>query len=300
MRPFALVRLLAVAVSGGLTFSGSPGLADEVSDAQKRAAAANLKKAEIDNAAVVETEHFIVCATIPEAKAKQLGAQLEKVYATARKALRFEPADSPWKGKLTVYHLTDRRDFNLFARAVVGERPTADYFVGLRRDDPFVVDGVGLGEKAAEADRFGQTGALVGSAVLQGKMGGTEVPEWVRMGFGRSASLRAEGPNSKRLAAYKARARRAVLAGAGGRPVPVGAVWNESGTPDQGTLATCLMDYLAYGPGSAKLLDFLNGFRPNENVQNPGVAQALEAAMWKEPALDAAWKKWVQAGLPVK
>jgi hypothetical protein len=298
MRPLALFAVIAI--SGGLTSPGSPSRADEASDAQKRAATANLTKAEITAAAVVETEHFIVAATIPEAKARQLGDQLEKVYATASKALRFEPTDSPWKGKLAAYHLTDRRDFNLFARAVVGERPAGDYFIILRREDPFVVDGVGLGEKAAEADRFGQTGALVGAAVLQGKMGSTEVPEWVRLGFGRAASLRAEGPNSKRLAAYRAQARRAVLAGAGGRPVPLSAVWAESVTPDQATLATSLMDYIAFGPGSTKLLDFLNGFRPSEDNQSPGVAQALEAAMWKEPALDAAWKKWVAAGMVVK
>jgi hypothetical protein len=290
MRPLALVCLLAAVLAGSTA-------ADEASDAQKQAAAANLKRAEVTDATTVETDHFIVCATIPEAKAKQLGAQLEKVYATARKPLQFEPAESPWKGKLAVYHLTERKDFNLFARAVVGERPTEDYFINLRRDDPFVADGVGLGEKAAEADRFGQAGALVGSAVLQGKMGATGVPEWVRMGFGRAASLRAEGPNSKRLAAYKLQARRAVL---GGRPVPVSAVWGESATADQGTLATSLMDYLAFGPGGANLVKFLNGFRPNENNQSPGVAHALEAAMWKEPMLDAAWKRWVQAGMPAK
>src|SRR5947208_12299391 len=56
-----------------LAFALAPVAADELSDRQRKAAEANLKKGEVKKAVVVETNRFIVCATVPEAKAKVLG-----------------------------------------------------------------------------------------------------------------------------------------------------------------------------------------------------------------------------------
>src|SRR5262249_25735806 len=78
-----------------LGFALAPLAADELSDAQRKAAEANLKKGEVKKAAAVETKHFIVCATIPEAKAKALADTLEKAYARARKGLRWRRRTPP-------------------------------------------------------------------------------------------------------------------------------------------------------------------------------------------------------------
>jgi hypothetical protein len=73
-------------------------------------------------------------------------------------------------------------------------------------------------------------------------------------------------------------------------------LWNDMPLDDRETVATSLMDYIAFGPGAKESALFLGGFRPSDTVPNPGVAQALEAARWKEPQLEAAWRKWVQSG----
>ena len=270
--------------------------ADEVSDKQKEVARANLKKGDVRKAAVVETDHFIVCATIPEARAKALGAALEKVYPVARKALQMEEGESPWKGKLTVYYLTDRKEFNLFTAAVAGERTRESSYFALKGDEPYLVDGPELGEKATEAELFFEAGVLVASAVLQGHYRTAEFPEWVKTGFARAAALRAGGTTSPRYTAYKTKARRAVLGTAGKPPPALASLWNGNSPDDRETVATSLMDYVVFGPGAKDSTRFLGGFRPSETVAAPGPAQALEAAGWKEPQLEAAWRKWVQTG----
>src|SRR4051812_21473228 len=97
MRLAAVAALLAGALA--LPAQDKKDTKDEKKDVKKVDAAgqkatvvANLKKAEI-TAAVVETESFLIATTLPEAKAKALGAVLEKVVPVARKGLKFEDTD---------------------------------------------------------------------------------------------------------------------------------------------------------------------------------------------------------------
>jgi hypothetical protein len=277
-------------------FALAPLAADELSDNQRKAAEANLKKGEVKKAAVVETKHFIVGATIPEARAKVLADALEKAYASARKGLQMEDKDAPWKGRLTVYYLTDRREFNLFTLTVAGEKTRDSYFLSAKGNEPFLINGPELGEKTPEADLFFETGVLVASATIQGQYASAILPEWVKNGFARAAALRAAGTTSPRFASYRAKSRRVVLGTTGKAPAPMANLWNDMPLDDRETVATSLMDYIVFGPGAKEADRFLGGFRPSDQVPNPGVAQALEAAKWKEPQLEAAWRKWVQTG----
>ena len=271
-----------------------PVAADEASDAQKKVAAANLAKGDITKAVTVVTNELIVCATLTEAKTKALADALQKTHTLGRKVLQFEEKDDIWKGKLTVYYLPETKAFKNFIRSVAQARPDESYFFALRAAAPYIVESADVGDKATEADQFGEAGAHVATALLVTKGGtGTMFPEWVRGGLGRAISLRAEGTNTKRYGTYKATARKIVLGG--GKPAPINEVWEGRGKESE-VLATSLMDYIAFGPGQASFIKFINGFRPTETNQTPGVAQALEAAMWKQDALDAAWKKWVQGG----
>src|SRR5262249_26425364 len=161
---------------------------------------------EVKKAAVIETAHFIVCATVPEARAKVLGDNLEKAYASARKGLQMEDKDTAWKGKLAVYYLTDRREFNLFTLSVAGEKTRDSYFVSAKGNEPFLINGPELGEKTSEADLFFETGVLVASATIQGRYESALLPEWVKNGFARAAALRAGGTTSPRYSAYKTKA----------------------------------------------------------------------------------------------
>ena len=271
-----------------------PAAADESSEKQKKIAAANLTKGEVAKAATVETDDVIVCTTVGEAKAKQLADGLQKSHALARKVLQIDEKDKLWGGKLTVYYLPDTKTYKNFIRSVALDRPDGAYFFSLTGDAPYVVESGEAGDKPTEAEQFGAAGARVALAVLEKKMGPT-FPEWVKGGFGRAVSLRADGTTSKRYGAYKTAMRRAVLGGAGRGPLPVTDAWEGRGK-DGELAATSLMEYVLFAPTAGAGLKFLNGFRPTETVQTPGVPNALEAAMWKQETLDAAWKKWVQAG----
>lgn len=272
--------------------------ADETTDKQKKVAAENLKKAEVDKSEVVETESLIVHTTLPAPRAKAVASLLQKTYKVARKGLQLEEKEEPWKGKLTVYHLPDRKSYATFLRAVGGDRPENPYYVSVRGDEPYVVSGPDLSAKSTDADVAAQLSPAVAVALLMSKAGAsTPVPTWVRNGFGQAATLRADGPNGKRFPAYKSQARAAVLKGGGGKPTPVADVWG-SERSDVELIQTALIDYMAFGPGAANFPRFVTGLRADENGDTPPIAMVLESAGWKAPALEVAWWKWVQGGMP--
>jgi hypothetical protein len=273
---------------------------DEVSVRQKKVATATLQKADVRMGVVIETENLIVAADLPESKVKGVADALQKSYRVARKALHYEAKEEPWKGKLTLYILPDSRTFKQFLRLVAGVKAEESYHVAIRSDEPYAVSGAEFGEKATDADIAAEASPLVGTALLMAKAGSnTPVPEWVRVGFGRAAALRAEGTASRRFTTYRANARALVLGAGGKQPASIGDVWSGS-RKDADVLAVSLMDYIAFGPGSANFPKFLVGLRANENGDPPSITAVLEAAMWKEPTLDTAWRRWVQTGMPVK
>jgi hypothetical protein len=293
-----LIRFL---VPLAVLFAATLASADEVSDKQKKVALANLKKAEIARGAAVECETVILAGPLSETRLKAIGDSLSKTTKLARKALQFDEKEEPWKGKLTVVFLPERKDFTQYLRDVVGQRAEGNWSIDVRSDEPYVVSGVELNAKATDADIVAELGPLVTGAMMQAKIGSAaRAPGWVRIGLGRAVSMRAEGAMSRRFTTYKSQARVAVLGGGGKAAAPIADIWT-SDRADGGLLATSLMDYLAFGPGSANFSKFLSGLRPDENGADPAIAAVIEGAGWKTPAeLDAAWKKWVTAGSPVK
>lgn len=276
------------------------GRADDASDKQKKAAEANLTKAEVLKGFVVETDHLILASAAAEARVKVVAASLEKTYAFARKGLRFDEKDEPWAGKLTVYHFPERREYALFMRAVAGTRPDDPTHLSTRGDHPYAASGAEVGPKATDADVAAGLAPLLGSALLTARAGpAAKVPEWVRGGYGRAAALRAEGASGKRFQAYKAAARTAVLGGGNKYPAQAADAW-EADRPDADLIATSLMDYLAFGPKSADFPKFLAALRPGENGNAPPVADALKEYGGKVAAVEADWKRWVRGGIPGK
>lgn len=280
----------------------SAGRADEVNDKQKAVAAANLKTAELKGFTIVESATLILATPLPEARAKAVAEGLEKTVRTARKGLQMDDKDEPWKGKLTIYHVGERRAFGSFLRAVSGERTEAGFYVAIRSDEPYVASGADAGPKATDADIIGDLGPVVGTAYFQSKAGsGTPVPAWVRNAYGRAASLRADGPAGKRLTTYKTAARTAVL-GKGRGPATLAEVWaNER--PDADLVATALLDYMAFGgdkAGQDKFIRFVANLKPDENGDSPDVSKVVETAGWKWQDLEAGWRGWATKGLPTK
>lgn len=286
----ALPAFLVVALGA----SGSAAFAQDAKKdvaRQKEVAAANLKKAELGKATVVESTHFLIATPLPESKAKALGAVLDKVVPIARKALQYEEKEEAWKGKLTIYFLPDSRDFKSFIRSVVAMQPSGVHYE-LRADDPFIVDPVDVPAAATEAEQFANAAAVVAGAYLKAKGGSAALPEWLINGFGRVTALRAEGLNSRRFVAHKAAARTA--ASRGGKPTEL---WGDAKPTNADVLANSFVEYLAYGPGAANFAKLISGFRPDEGGNTPGVPAAFEAAGWKDlTMLEAAWKKWAVTG----
>jgi hypothetical protein len=256
-----------------------------------------MKKADLGKATVIETDNFVIAGTLPEEKAKSLGAVLEKVVPVARKALDYGEKDEPWKGKLTIYYLPEGREFKSFIRTVLAGNPDGVHYE-LRADVPFVVDPVDVSGKASESDQFASTAAVVAGSYLKARAGAmTTVPGWLANGFGRATAMRAEGTTSKRYATYKTQARAAALGAKGGKPPALPDLWGESRPANADVLSTSFADYAAYGPGKDNFLKLVYGFRPDENGNAPAVTAAFEAAGWKDmAALEKAWLKWAATG----
>lgn len=292
------VRFVAAVVSTVLAFA-APGYAQDGKDAKARAAAVeNLKKIKIDKPTIVETDHFLVAGSLSEDKAKALGNTLEKTYALARKTLKYEEKDSPWKGKLTVYFFPNSDEFKSFMRRVLQVAPEGMY-VDVRSEPALIVDPAELPGKPTDADLYAATAARVAGETLIAKGTGTQViPAWLRDGFGRVTAARAEGTTSKRYTSMKAASRTAVFGPKGGKAAVLADVWADSKTPTAEALHNSFSEFLAYGPKAADFVKFVEALRPGENVASPTVqAQGFEALGWKDQmAPDAAWKRWVQTG----
>lgn len=293
---------LALPAAVFLVAAASVGSADEVSDKQKAAAAANLVKAELKGYTVVESETLILASPLTEARAKTVAEALEKTARTARKGLQFDGKEEPWKGKLTLYHVPDRRAYGNFLRLVVGERSDAGVVVAVRGDEPLAATGVETNAKATDADLVGEIGPAVGAAYLQSKAGpSTPLPPWVSTAYGRAVSLRADSPTGKRMTTYKTAARSAVL-GKGRGPATLAELWAND-RPDAELVATAFVDFLAFGADKAsqeKFPRFVSALRPDENGDTPEPWKALETAGWKAPELEAAWRTWAQKGMVAK
>lgn len=301
--------LLVAAVCGAVVLSGAPSRvtgqekmemkktpAGKVDPAkQKAAAVATLKKANLDKAAVVETDNFLIATSWPEEKAKALGAVLEKVVPVARKALQYEEKEEAWRGKLTVFVLPEGREFKSFMRGVVQRDPQGVY-TDVRADDPFVVDPVDSPLKATDSEQYVVVAGNVGNAFLRARGSTAALPDWMLNGFGPVTAARAVGTNSPLYTRYRTAARLAVAGPKGGKPAALGELWGDTKPANGDVLAASLAEYMAYGPGAMNFVKLVSAYRPNENGDSPATPQALEAAGWKDVgALEAAWRKWAAA-----
>jgi len=287
-----LALLAAIAIS-------TVALADKRDDEtkkQKTAAEANLKAAKL-TAASVETDDLLVYATLPEDKAKPLAAAMQKSYVVAVKTLKIESSDKLWPGKLTVYVITDSRQYKGFVLQALKRSPAKgeSYSMDLKAD-PVVLDGIVLGEKPTDVQVLSDAAALVAAAVLvkHTGTGGDKLPEWMQLGFGHASYLRSEG-NAAKLMAHKNKVK-ALYSKTQGQAFKISVVTGGQANADSELLSTSLVEYIAFGPGSAKFLTVLNGLRPSDEQPNPTIDTALAAAEWKWEALEPAWQKWVNTG----
>jgi hypothetical protein len=277
----ALVAFLA------LSFSAAFAADADVVPAQKRLAEDNCRAVQLAPLATAETAHFLVYGDTSAPRLKGLATSLEKQYATAAAALQFDKKERPWVGKLAVYVLADRGQYRSFVRQVEKRSPddgeTSSRVV--TGESPHVAVAPPQGKDAITTET--QAGYDVAMALLSVRGKNSPVPEWVTQGFARATS--AHAANSP--ASVRKRAARHLA----GRLKPA-EVWNDSlSIDDRMPLATGVADYLFYGKGLSRPVDFLQAFRGDDEKPMKTVADALEAVKLTPERFESGYIAWLRS-----
>jgi hypothetical protein len=264
-------------------------------DTLKAQAAAAMKKADVDNARVVETEHLLVATALPEAKAKALANGLEKAFVQAARALKLEAADT--KGQVTVFAFADVDHYRQFQRAVLKQRPDDDEYASfdVKRDDAYVAVSARRSEKAPNFEAL--AGTELCRALLARKAGNARLPEWMKDGFARAMTWRLNPASAGTDRAAVARLAPPLRKGAKGAMPVVDKAWSGTGK-EKDAVAASLMDYFTSGPGAEKFGNVLSSLIPTDATAAPTFADALKAADWMVEDLDRSWREWVSKGSP--
>jgi hypothetical protein len=281
-----ILAVLALSLSG----TGVRGDDAEALARQRDAALAAWKQLHEDEApASEETAHLLILAPgrMTPKQLRDLGQALEARYGLARKALKLDPKETLWPGKLTVYLLGDRRAYNSFLRTIAKQRPSADEsgVFSVRGDPAFVA--VGPPQAKNEPSMEAQAGEQLASAVLV-KKGGEGLPGWVIAGFGRATAWQAapalhygERTHVKKLVR--------------GHTAPD--IWDDKlSAVEAPLLRASLVDFLAYGPGAASFPKFVDAFKPDAGGRAKTMAQALKAVGYDPDRLNNAWLTWLARG----
>lgn len=268
---------------------------------QKAAAVEAFKKAGVARPSTAETSDLLVYSSLPEAKTKVVAEAAQRTFAFAKKSLAFDGNETYWPGKLTVYVTPDWKGHTDLLRSLAQRKPDKGEVAvaNVRTANPYVAVGADLGEKPTDAEIQAAVGTWVSAVLLNKKAGMSsttdKLPEWLQVGFGRAAHLRAENSATK-VAAYRAKAK-TVAAGAKTRlPAKFSDAWAEGKDKDYDTLVTSVVDFLAFGPEAYKFPVILGGFKPTETNMNPTVDSAFASVEWKMPDVENAWRVWVVRG----
>lgn len=254
-----------------------------------------MKKADVKGGRVVETENLIVASALPEARAKALGDSLQKVYKLAEKTLKFEVGENK-EAKVTVYAFPDLDAYRGFVRAVMKTRPEEDETASsdLKKNIPFVAVAPRRGDKNPSFETL--AAAELARALLEKRGGNARLSEWMKDGFARAVMMRYDPKNAATDRSAVRRLAPALGKNSKANPV-VDKAWSEA-TKDRDLIGASLMDFLTFGPGSAKLDTILSGLTPSDTVLKPTFTTALLGIEWKLEDLDRAWREWIAKGSP--
>jgi len=268
---------------------------------QKSAAENVLKATGVSKPGHAETADLLVYSTLPEAKAKAVAEAAQRTFTFAKKTLAFDDKETFWPGKLTVYVLPDWKAYTDLLRPLAQRKPEKNEVAvtDVRVETPYVAVGAELGERPTDADVQSTAGAWVAAVLLNKKAGmantADKLPEWLQLGFGRAAHLRAEN-NTARLTTYRTKAK-ALAAGSKTRlAARLSDTWAGAKDKDYDTLVTSVTDYLAFGPYAEKFPTVLSSLKPTETQMNPSIQTAFASVEWKEADVEAAWRVWVVKG----
>jgi hypothetical protein len=235
----------------------------------------------------METDHLLIYAPRDwEKRLKDVGAALEKQYEQAKGALAFDAKTDPLPAKALVYLFDDRDHFAAYVRRVEKRRLESDEAAVFAPDDEALRVAAGPPRSKQDLETDGMAGEQLAALLLARKAGvKTPLPGWLTDGFGRATYYRAVG--GPRTGTDRAKAMEWAKT-KGAKEIWGGAADAEKAPALQGSLA----DYLAYGPKSDKFPAFVQGFKPEENVEKKTTEQAFEAAGLVADKVDKAWRAW--------
>lgn len=270
---------------------------DKKLDAQKAAATANLDKAGIKKLATAETADLLVLSSLPEAKAKAFADAGQKTFAAARTALKLDPKDALWPGKLTVVVLSGNREFTSYVRVVTQQRPDTQvwFSINVRGDAPTAAVLVENNEKPKDPEAQAAVTTVIAAALLNKKAGTGpttgSLPEWVQLGFGRLMTAKTAGGSA--WTDYRAKSR-ALVVGTKSKPptIRMAALWGGEKSKDADLVAASLVEFMLYGVEGDKFFAFLTAFKPDDNRPTPSVEAAFDAVEWKMDAVEVGWRVW--------
>ncbi|MFO0968298.1 MAG: hypothetical protein U0793_22305 [Gemmataceae bacterium] len=234
----------------------------------------------------LETDRFLIYGTGDDKKLKDVGLMLDKTYDLAAKTLDMEFV-KPWTGKLAVFVVQDRGEFQSLVRILEKRRAEEDEqgVYEIDDDNPHVLAGPPVFKSDLSAEQH--AGAQVGAALLMRKVG-RAVPHWAQLAFGRASAVRA-GPAKDLSAEHK---RAAMVAKTRGIKNILG---KGSADPEEiAVIQASLMEYLAYSGRTAKFMPFIKGFQVSDTKMEATIEMALEAANLPADKLDGVWKAWVK------
>jgi len=280
---FLTAFVLAVGIS--LLVQAQEG--DKKPEATKELAKSIWNKLTSDPVGIYESKKIILLVPKAlEAKAKDIGTNLDKHYEIAAKSLGYKEDNSPWNGKLMVFVLPDREQFVAFVRRVEKRSPQNDSYgaFGYLENIPHLAVGTSKGKNAPNAET--QAYIELGGALIRSKAGEkTPLPDWVTDGFGRAVYWRFLGNANNTVQNNK----RKILT-LSKKTWAVGDFWSGSDPENGPLLQTSLMEYLAFGPQAAKLPEFLKGFIPDENGESKSAEQAFDSSGLVTKNILGAWK----------
>jgi hypothetical protein len=259
-------------------------------------AAEAMKKSDVSDARIIETENLVLATAMPEAKAKALAETLQKTFTLAAKTLKFEEAEIK-ANRMVIFTFADVDNFRQFQRSFLKVRPedTEYSYHDIKRDNPIIAVAARRGDSNPN---FGLIAANeISRALLAKKGGNARLTDWMKDGFARAVQWRlAPGTGAADRSAVQR------LAPKVGKSSKASAVadkaWSGTGK-DRDLVAASLMDYFTFGSGAEKFSSIMNGLIPTDGGRDPSFAEALKGADWMLEDLDRAWRDWVAKGSPV-
>jgi hypothetical protein len=267
-----------------------PAEEDELVGRQKEAARATWRRLfGEESPADRETDHFLVvgASSLTESRLRDLAAGYEGRYRLARRALGVEAGEMLWPGKLAVFLLPGRPQFNTFMRTIAQKRPGADDVgvFSLKGQNPFVAACPPQGKYDPPLET--QAGEQIVAAILS-QRGGDRVPGWLTAGFARATGWHAVPASAT---PDRAQVKRLI------RGKTAAAVWdNQLSAEEAVVLRASLVEFLAYGPGAATFPKLVEALRPEANRRVKPMPEVLKAIGTDPARLTLAWQAWVARG----